>query len=84
MVVLRTYSQVKNFYKRMKKKYNSYHSEWCGCCTNHTKVEITYSHGNEVRIVVANLDQHRGTFSLTNKVLAVVRERSLVNRLKSL
>lgn len=84
MIILKTKSQLKNFVKRMDKKYSYYHDEGCGCCTTHSTVNITYTHGNQVRVVHNDLSQLRGSFKLHSTVLAVIRKKSLVNHLKTL
>ena len=71
MVVLKSESQINNFIKRMKKKYNFNRQEGCGCCysyafvnrdeeTNKIILESCYSYaGNETyKITVIAVTKH--------------------------
>jgi len=70
MVQLKTYSQVKSFYKRMSKKYNCNHHEGCGCCSFNSTVEIDIE---KKRVVIHHLNSIHGNIISSCEVLAVIK-----------
>jgi hypothetical protein len=70
MIVLKTESQVKNFVKRMEKIYEFHRTEGCGCCSSASFIDLDLK---KKRVVNLYLDQSRGSYTATAKVLAVIR-----------
>jgi len=72
MIVLKTYSQVLDFYKRMSKKYNYNYYEGCGCCFGNSTVEIDT---DRMRVVKHDFSSVQGGFISSCEVLAVIKNR---------
>ena len=70
MVQLKTYSQVKNFVKRMSKRYNMHHYDGCGCCWSSTLVQLDVS---RMRVVLSTVREVQGAYSSQNKVIAIIK-----------
>jgi len=72
MVVLRTFSQAKSFYKRMQKKHNFHVDEGCGCCYSGANVEVD---DKKSRIVLRHYGENKGYRYLSYKVLGVIKKK---------
>jgi len=72
MIVLRNFSQIKNFHKRMSMKHSYHHTEGCGCCSWSSFIEID---NKKKRIILVSSVQSRGSFETTATVLAVIKKR---------
>lgn len=71
MIVLKTYSQVVNFLRRMNKKYAYYHSEGCGCCWQQVGVEVDTE---KRRVLIVSFGEHKGERYTSCEVLAVIKK----------
>jgi hypothetical protein len=71
MVMLRTFSQVKSFLKRNKKRVY-YHREGCGCCSNSGSLAVDVK---KSRILFVDCSEHKNSVSIHVTVLAVAKKR---------
>jgi len=72
MVVLKSESQINNFIKRMKKKYDFNRQEGCGCCYSYAFVNRD---DKTNKIILENCHSYEGNKSYGARVLAVIKHK---------